>query len=146
MYNPVTATTPSKSILAGLLSGVIAALINLIYVIIYRESTGFSGDNIFVMPLTIFFVFPILLLLGGMGYFLMQKHLPNGKMWFSLLCIILMAALVGFVIHDTRFHPGSLLSGSRGLFLGLIVITFGLAAFLIPLSLIHISEPTRRTP
>ena|SRR5664279_3240980 len=132
MYNPVTATTPSKSILAGLLSGVITALINLIYVIIYRESTGFSGDHIFVMPLTIFFGFPILLLLGGMAYFLMQKHLPNGKMWFSVLCLIAMVALIVFVIHDTRFHPGSMLNGSRGLFLGLTVITFALAAFLIP--------------
>lgn len=132
MYNPVTLTTLSKSILAGLLSGVIVALINLAYVIVYRESTGFSGDNILIMPLTIFIGFPILLLLGGMCYFLMQKHLPNGKMWFSILSIICMAALLVFVMHDTRLHHGSFLSGSRGLFMGLIIITFGLAAFLIP--------------
>lgn len=132
MYNPVTATTMSKSILAGLLSGVIAALINLFFVIIYRESTGFSGDNIFVMPLTIFIGFPTLLLLGGMCYFLLQKHLQNGKSWFSILCITMMVALAIFVIEDTRHHQGASLSGSRGLFLGLVVITFLIAAFLIP--------------
>ena len=132
MYNPVTITTLSKSILAGLLSGVLAALINLGYVIIYRESTGFGGDNIYVMPLTIFIGFPILLLVGGMCYFLIQKHLPNGKMWFSILCITILAALVVLVIQDTRNHHGSIMSGARGLFLGMIVITFLLAAFLIP--------------
>jgi uncharacterized integral membrane protein len=132
MNNPVTVTTLSKSILAGLLSGVIAALINLCYVIIYRETTGFSGDDIFVMPLTIFFGFPILLLLGGMCYFLIQKHMPNGMIWFSILCLTLMTALAVFVIQDTRYHHGTLLSGPRGLFLGLVIITFLLAAFLIP--------------
>jgi hypothetical protein len=132
MYNPITETTLSKSILAGLLSGVIAALINLLFVIIYRESTGFGGDDISVMPLTIFIGFPSLLLLAGMCYFLIQKHLPNGNMWFSALSMTIMAALIIFVIEDTRHHHGSLLSGSRGLFLGLVVITFLLAAFLIP--------------
>lgn len=132
MNNSIASTSLSKSILAGLLSGVLAALINLIYVIIYRESTGFSGDNIFVMPLTIFIGFPILLLLGGMFYYLIQRHLPNGTIWFSVFCISLMAALGILVMLDTRNHPGSILSGARGLFLGLTIITFLLAAFFIP--------------
>ena len=131
MYNPATSPTFSKSILAGLLTGIIAAFLNLIYMIVYRESTEFAKDNI-VMPLTIFLGFPILMVLGGMAYFLLQKHLHSGTTWFKVICLVGMIALLIITIQDTRLNPGVLLSGARGLFLGMITITFLLATFLIP--------------
>ena len=67
----------SKSLLAGLLSGVCAAVLNLVYSIIYRNATGFATAEI-IMPLSIFIGFPILLAMAGCAYYLLQKHLRAG--------------------------------------------------------------------
>ena len=124
-------TSFSKAILAGFLSGIVAAVLNLIYSIVYRESANFANAEI-IMPLTIFIGFPILLAIGGCAFFLLQKHLHAGASWFIFFCITLLAALVVFTIMDTRQNEGSLFSGLRGLCLGMEIITLLLAAFLIP--------------
>jgi hypothetical protein len=130
--NPASNNTSfSKAILAGFLSGIIAAVLNLIYSIVYRESANFANAEI-IMPLTIFIGFPILLAVGGCAYFLLLKHLHAGTNWFIFFCITLLAALVAFTIMDTRQNEGSLFSGLRGLCLGMEIITCLLAAFLIP--------------
>ena len=74
----ISSPTFSNSLLSGLLTGIIAALLNLVYVIVYRESTNFGSDLV-VMPLTIFIGFPILMVLAGLAYFLLQKHLHSGS-------------------------------------------------------------------
>lgn len=124
-------TSFSKSLLAGLLTGIIAAFLNLAYMIAYRESTDFAADLI-VMPLTIFIGFPVFLSMAGASYFLLQKHLNSGTFLFVIICFIGMIALIIVTILDTRLNHGVLLSGARGLFLGMVVITTLLAVFLIP--------------
>ena len=121
----------SNSLLSGLLTGIIAALLNLVYVIVYRESTNFGSDLV-VMPLTIFIGFPILMVLAGSAYYLFRKHLHLGAKWFMIICFISMIVLLILTLQDTRMNNGALLTGARGLFLGMVVITFLLAAFLIP--------------
>ena len=120
-----------KSILAGLLAGIITALLNLAYMIVYRESTNFATDLV-VMPLTIFIGYPILMVLAASVYFLLQKHFRRGPVWFMSICFISMIALLTLTIRDTRVNHGALLTGARGLFLGMVFISFLLAAFLIP--------------
>ncbi len=131
MSNPVNNTSFSKAILSGLLTGIIAAFLNLIYTIVYRESTGFATGEI-VMPVTIFIGFPVLLMMGGYAYFLLQKHMKTGTGWFVFFCIAFMAALIMVTILDTRRNGGTLLSGLKGLCLGLEIITCLLAAIFIP--------------
>jgi magnesium-transporting ATPase (P-type) len=130
MKSFISAPTFSKSLFAGLLTGILAALLNLVYIIVYRESTNFATDLI-VMPLTIFIGYPILMVLAGVAYFLLQKHLHSGAIWFMGICFIGMIALLIVTIRDTSLNHGTLLTGARGLFLGMVVITF-LAALLIP--------------
>ena len=136
MNNPVNKISFSKSLLAGLLTGIIIALINVIYMIIYRESTGFATAKI-IMPFSIFLGFPILLALGGTVYYLFKKRLPKGTGWFIFFCIVLMVASILVTILDTRKDGGSLLSGIRGLCLSLEVIAFLLGANLIPYLATH---------
>jgi hypothetical protein len=131
METPIKISLFSKSLLAGLLSGVVAAAVNLVYSIIYRESTGFATAEI-IMPLSIFIGFPILLAMFGGAYYLLQRHLHAGTRWFIFLCIALMAALVLTTILDTKQNGGALFSGLRGLCLGMEIITCLLAAILIP--------------
>jgi hypothetical protein len=121
----------SKSLLAGLLVGIIAAMLNLVYMIVYRESTKFGADLV-VMPLTIFIGLPVLMVLAGSAYFLLQRHLHSGGRWFKSICFISMVLLLIVTIQDTPVNHGPLLTGARGLFLGMVVITFLPAAFLIP--------------
>jgi hypothetical protein len=121
----------SKSLLAGLLTGIIAAAVNLIYTIIYRDATSFATAEI-IMPLSIFIGFPLLLALAGCSYYFIQKHLPSGTRWFIFFCLALMAALILTTILDTKSNGGILLSGLRGLCLGMEIITCILAAIFIP--------------
>ena len=90
----------SKSILSGLLTGIIAAVSNTIYTIVYREITGFATAEI-IMPLSIFVGFPILLSMCGYAYFLMQRHLPSGLIWFIFFIIAFLIAMVLITILDT---------------------------------------------
>ena len=76
----ISPPTFPKSLLAGLLAGIITALLNLTYMIVYRESTNFATDLI-VMPLTIFIGYPILMALAGSVYFLLQKHFQSGMLY-----------------------------------------------------------------
>jgi hypothetical protein len=131
MKNSISATSFSKSLLAGLLTGILAAFLNLVYMIIYRESANFATDLI-VMPLSIFIGFPILMVLAGAAYFLLQKHLHLGVAWFTGICMIGLITLLIVIFRDTIMNHGALLSGARGLFLGMLIISFLLAAFLIP--------------
>jgi hypothetical protein len=120
----------SKYLLAGLLTGIGAALLNLIYMIIYRDATGFATAKI-IMPLSIFIGFPILLGLAGCAFFLIKRHLSGGTSWYMIFCFSLLAALLLITIIDTRDDGGGLLSGLRGLCLGMEIIACLLAA-LIP--------------
>jgi drug/metabolite transporter (DMT)-like permease len=131
MNNSIDSNSFSKSLLAGLLAGIVAAFINLVYVMCYREITGYSKEEI-VMPVTIFIGFPFLLAIGGMFYYLTMRHLPSGTRWFVLLCFLLMIALVIVTIPTSSVNQVSLFSGKTGLFLGMEIITCLLAVFLIP--------------
>lgn len=131
MENSLNVTPFSKSLLSGLLAGIIAAAVNLVYSIVYRDVTSFATAEI-IMPFSIFIGFPILLSLAGCAYYLLQKHLHAGGNWFVFFCLALMAAAVFTTILDTRQNGGALLSGLRGLCLGMEIITCLLAALLIP--------------
>ena len=121
----------SKSILSGLLAGLAVAFLSLIYTMVYRETTGFATAKI-IMPISIFIGFPILLVLGGFAYFLFQKHLHAGNVWFIIFCIAFLVTLALITVQDTRNEGGRFISGLRGLCLGLELITCLLAVFLIP--------------
>ncbi len=131
MSSPISNASFSKSLLSGLLSGIIVALLNLIYMIVYRETTGFATAEI-IMPFSIFLAFPLFLMMGGCAYYLLQRHLPGGTGWFIFFCFALMISMISITVLDTKQNEGTLLSGLRGLCLGMEVITCIFAAFLIP--------------
>ncbi len=121
----------SNALLAGLLTGIIAAVANLAYSVIYRDAAHFDG-GIIVMPFSIFIGFPILLALIGCSYYLLSKYLHVQQRGFILFCLGAIVLFGLIIILDTQQNNGSLFSGFRGLCLGLLIITFSLAAFFIP--------------
>lgn len=124
-------TAFSNALLAGLLTGLGAAVANLAYTIIYRDAAHFDG-GIIVMPFSIFIGFPILLALIGCAYFLLRKYLHVHERGFILFCAVAMVLFSLIIVLETQQNQGSFFSGFRGLCLGLVIITFSLAAIFIP--------------
>ena len=131
MDNKIYANQFSKSVLSGLLSVLIIAVLALVYTIIYREKANVAGFRI-IMPLTIFIGFPVLDAVAGYGYFLLRRYIPSGKKWFSFLCVALMFGLIGLTIFYTASSSNTIFSGVRGLLIGLELITFLVTAICIP--------------
>lgn len=131
MSNLLKGTLFANSLLAGLLTGIVAAVLSLTYTIIYRDAAHYSG-GIIVMPVSIFIGFPILLAILGCAHFLVRKYLHFHRKGFALFCIAAMILFSLIIILDTRENTGLLFSGFRGLCLGLVIISSLLGAFLIP--------------
>ncbi len=131
MNNPPGSISLSKSILAGLLTGIICAIAGVVYNIVYREITDFARGEI-IMPVSLFIGLPVLLVMGGFAYFLLVKHLPAGHSWYIVLSLVFLAALIIVTILDTRQNSNGLFAGMRGLCIGLEIITTLLAIILIP--------------
>ena len=122
----------SKSLLAGFFTGIVVAVINLIYMIIYRRITDFMRFNI-IMPLSIFWFFPVFLAVIGAGYYLMARHLPKGSIFFSALFIVLTILSVIVMIDDQQHSTSeSPMYGVYGLVMGMEIITGLSGALLIP--------------
>ncbi len=130
MKTTITTNSLNRSVISGVMAGVLAAIANFFFVLIYRLGTGVNAYEYIISPVFIGFGFPILLTLVGLIYFVMNRYLPKGVMWYSILFIslTLFAVLTDFLSRVT----GSILSGSKGLLLGMIIITGLMISFLIP--------------
>lgn len=117
----------SKALLAGFFAGIIGAIINLAYNVIYRSSTRFNSDEV-VSPLIIFTAFPILLIISSWIYFLMIRHISHGRSWYYLFCAVVTAGS----LYACSLASSGLLAGVGGLCAGMSIITGLLAAFLVP--------------
>ncbi len=130
MKTTIATNNWSRSVLSGLMAGVLAAIANFFFVVIYRLGTGVNAYEYIISPVFIGFGFPILLTLAGLIYFVMNRYLPKGVMWYSILFVLLtlLAVLIVFLSQGT----GSIFSGSKGLLFGMIIITGLMISFLIP--------------
>lgn len=122
-------TSFTRSLMAGFASGIVAALLNVVYSYVYRNATGFDGAALFT-PLLIFIGFPILFVITGVILYEMIDRIKNGRMWFTVLFLLLMMLALVF---DVNRQP----KGSEGLLLGIILITGLLMAFLLPYLATH---------
>lgn len=119
-----------RCLLAGLLTGLITAVLVLIFNIIYRGATNLESYDI-IMPFTIFTAFPLFGLVSGGAYFLFANNLRRGNALFSIIWVLVMLILVIIsAMTGDSVPPG--LKGFRGLFVGIELITGLLAAFGIP--------------
>lgn len=136
MYNSSERLPVGRFLLGGLLTGIIAAVLVLVYNVIYRRESDFYTFEI-VMPFTIFLVFPLFELLCGGVYYLFAGHLRKGRQVFTTILILLtIASVIGTAFIDNS-HQEMILRGFRGLLMGIEVIAGLLAALLIPYFVHH---------
>jgi hypothetical protein len=135
MKTPGAPVTLGRCLLAGLLTGIVAAVIVSIFNIIYRRETELIAYAV-VMHLSIFMAFPFFHLVSGGFYYLFIDHLKKGTLIFVV--IMLLGTVISALITayaGNRSDPT--VEAFRGLLIGLEIIGGLLGAFLIPYLVRH---------
>jgi hypothetical protein len=124
-------TDLSRGVLSGLLAGIVAAIANTVFVIIYRSITAFyefSGLDITV----IIFGSILLSITCGLLFYFLVHYLKRGLTFYRLIVFIVTVLIVLLGIIVRRSVIGEVPDEFKFLVVGTQVILGGLAAFLIP--------------
>ncbi|MEP6845042.1 MAG: hypothetical protein ABI861_03535, partial [Panacibacter sp.] len=124
-------TDLSRSILAGLFSGIVATLSNLVFTVVYRSITKFYEFNAIDVTTIIFGTLLLSLACGAMFYFFVH-YLRKGIMFYRIMVFIVTIIIVYLGITLRHTIQDVIPLEFRVLVIGTQVIIGGLAAFLIP--------------
>ena len=122
-------TSFSRSLLAGIVCGIVAAILNLAYTAFYRRATDFTSFKV-VEPLLIFIAFPLLFVIAGFIFFEMVENIKKGRLYFTLLSLVMMGVALIFGLRPLDKGIGDLL-------FGIILITGFLVSLLLPFLATH---------
>lgn len=124
-------TDLSRSILAGLFSGIVATVSNLVFTIAYRSITQFYEFNAIDITTIVFGTMLLSIACGAMFYFFVH-YLNKGIIFYRIMVFIVTVIIVYFGIVLRRTIQDVIPNEFRVLVIGTQVIIGGLAAFLIP--------------
>lgn len=122
-------TSFSRSLLAGIVCGILAAILNLAYTTFYRKATDFTSFKV-VEPLLIFIAFPLLFVIAGFIFFEMVENMKKGRLYFTILSLVMMGVALVFGLRQLDKGIGDLL-------FGIILITGLLVSLLLPFLATH---------
>ena len=122
-------TSFSRSLLAGIVCGILAAILNVVYTVFYRKATDFTAYKV-VEPLLIFIAFPLLFVIAGFIFFEMVENIRKGRVYFTILSLIMMGVALLFGLRQLEKGIGDLL-------FGIILITGLLVSLLLPFLATH---------
>jgi hypothetical protein len=108
------------SLFAGLFSGFLLAIVNLIYDFIYREITQYAYSQIINVS-SIIFLSVLLLIVAGLIYFFCVKFIKRGELLYSLLFIIATILVCITILSHQYAAPYS--GGFKYLSFGVIMLT-----------------------
>lgn len=120
--------------MAGFITGIAAAIVNIIFVLIYRSLTGVNAYLFVISPVFVFIGVPVILGVLGMLLFVLARFFARGITWFTLLFILL---TVLAIIISISYRQGYLPQGAKGLLIGIEVITGLSTAIAIPYLVRH---------
>src|SRR5262249_33439639 len=135
MKPPDAPITLGRCLLAGLLTGIISAVIIILFNVIYRREMHFIAYAI-VMPISVFMAFPFFHLVAGGFFFLFIAHLKRRSITFTILILVL-TVLAVFVTAYAGDTSDPTVETFRGLLVGLEIIGGLLTAFLTPYLVRH---------
>jgi drug/metabolite transporter (DMT)-like permease len=122
-------TSFSRSLLAGIVCGILAAILNVAYTVLYRRAADFNAYKV-VEPLLIFIAFPLLFVIAGFIFFEMVENIKKGRSYFTILSLVMMAIALIFGLRALEKGIGYLL-------FGIILITGLLVSLLLPFLATH---------
>lgn len=119
-----------KPIMAGLFTGIIATLLNMIFDVFYRQATGFELSAIINVASIIFGTLLILLFAGAL-FALLDRFINHVTIPYIILFVLLAVAGIYSTMHVVRTDNPIETSHFRGLLLGIIIIS-SIGALFIP--------------
>jgi hypothetical protein len=128
-FAPSNNTSVSRSLLAGLACGILAAILNVAYGYFYSKATGFAVPVLFE-PLLSFVGFPLLFIIVGFIFFEMVECMKKGKLFFTILFLLLLLIAIILVISSYS-------TGMKEFLLGIFAITGLLLSLLLPFLATH---------
>jgi hypothetical protein len=130
-------TRSTKSILAGLATGIIATVINLVYNYIYRDVTHFSLTISYINITSIIFASILICMVAGLIYYMLVDYAHKSSMLFSILFVVISALAAFAALGVQRTGNIQMEHQFQGLFLGMIIIIGISSAFMIPWLIKH---------
>lgn len=131
MKDDLLETSVYKPLVAALLAGIIATLLNIIYEVSYRTITGFSVSELINVSTLIFGTLLVFLIIGTVLAILI-KYIRYGMIVYIVLFIILTLLCVRFALHVKRSDDLAITKDFHGLFLGIVLISGISACCLVP--------------
>jgi hypothetical protein len=108
------------SLFAGLFSGFVLTIVNLIYDFIYRDITQYAYSQIINVS-SIIFMSMLLLVIAGFIYFFLVKFIKHGELLYLLFFIAATAIVCITILSHQYAAPYS--GGFKYLSFGVVVIT-----------------------
>jgi len=128
-------TLLSKSLLSGLLAGLIAVGINTVYDYIFREMTSYSLSEVVNVAFIIFSSL-IVELIAGICYYLFSK-MKKGRLVYLVVFLAIMVLGIFGAFQTERSNNITNQHEFRYLFAGIMLVDGLVAAFLIPYFVNH---------
>ena len=124
----------SKALLAATLTGLIAAMANIIYNLIFRSITRYVPDEEFnFFSITLAAV--LILIITGLMFFLFLKYLSIKAFIITLIIVMIACVMIACVCITAFLHANpneSAFYGNHGLIAGFILISGLLALTALP--------------
>jgi hypothetical protein len=122
----------SRGILGGLFTGILAAVLNLIFDYIYRQVTSYQVAEFVNINSIIFFTIPTLVV-AGIVYSVLRQFVKNGLLVYTILAIAATVIVAFIPLGPNMLPSGDPMPGSaRGLTMGIEIITGLIGAFGLP--------------
>ncbi len=121
----------SRSVLSGLYSGIVATVINMIFVFIYRWLTLFQDFNGIDVTVIVFGTL-LLSLSCGVVFYLFVHYLKKGIPVYRVAVFVVTLLIIFFGLYLRRSVEGEVPVEFRVIVIITQIIIGGLAAFLIP--------------
>ncbi len=121
----------SRGVLSGLFSGIVATVINILFVFIYRFITGFQDFNGIDITVIVFGTLLLSLACGVIFYFFVY-YLRKGIPAYRIIVFLVTVVIVYLGITLRQSVTGDVPPEFRIIVIATQVVIGGLAAFLIP--------------
>lgn len=126
----------SRCLLAGLLCGVVTALIVIIYALFYRDITDFEKYTA-LSPVVIFIAMPVVMVVIAVIYFIFVHYIKQGEFLFITLFLALMLTSLLFTVNVPPGGNKIFLTRAHGLFAGMELIIALAACVFLPYLVRH---------
>jgi hypothetical protein len=125
-----------KPLMASLLAGIIATVLNIFYDVIYRNFTDFPLHDLINVS-TLIFATLIALAIAGVVFAILDRYTSHSQVIYIIIFVVLTLLCIRWVLHVHRSDDPALNTEFRDLLLGIVIISGSLATFLVPFFIKH---------